>query len=762
MTITASTPVDLLVLSKYDVYHRLPPEMRHVLRCANFSSGYNPNSNEDVVVGPRARVEPVVYVDRFVKSTKWEATKRRLVNEGIDHDKIARRLAATAPMSSSPAPPSARKVNRAQDAELRASRSELPSPRDTVDHKKRPLLDANDFVLVRPEKDAIASAFVRPDCVAGHASLGRYVTEFNADAPPSAARSRQLRNVLVAETRRNAHIRNEGNPLAYFDADEIRLQHQLQLQQQYQPQQDDGLSWSRQSSFKRVVLSSNESVDVDTQSSAGSSVTSMNQCLQENYVYSQPADPNGGLGSSERFTRRQHRVSDTGGRRHRSININGDTTSSNTEEHRDGDFIAVQFRFAPEQSGAATSLMILQSLRSTSEAVALARVKEKAQADRPELEFEDTEDNDATADEKAQGATILFIVAKKKFALPPSEKRRKSFEERLHQRVVERFGRFSVVGGSTSPDSPNSAMIALTTMNSNNAKDMFGSFEKVAPFASQDDCQVERCNRKQFAVASVVLSRRETLNSGCDEPLLCVHSIFSSEAEATEFALRLGPSPLRNALVCVLPTQKWLQLKDAYEWCVQVEPDRREKRASTSTMVVSPNRNKPPVRMFPPPYSISATGESPPKWRTDQVEAARLHQFICARMGLPRNLGERGGGGDDSGFTPKPAASLEDKLGALQEYLSVSSTNVAVSRSATLATMASGPGTPNSETHAAGAPSSAVELPVSGEGSKLLGKVRQMKRFGSIMRSRIFSHTPVPSKVPGATQSSPMHQLLPP
>lgn len=791
---TASTPVELLVLSKYDVFHRLPPAMRDALRCANSSSGYRCSNLGD---GGGPRVEPVVYLDRFVKSAKWEALKRRVVHENVNHERIAKRLAATATASPAkrsgnqessktnlvrePTPASStRRQVEDNEAGRRCHRSNPTGSEVAEDmYPLRPLVDANEFLLVPSEREAVADSFVRPNCVAGHASLGRFVTGFNADAPPSEARSRQLNEVLAAERRRNAHILNEGNPLAYFDADDIRRQHRLQLQQQHL---EEGESWSRQSSSSRLVTASSAVTGRDDNSTAsGASTTaSMSQCLQDNYIFSLPVDPNDG---ADRRPRRKSQRPGGGPKTdgspspHRSHGQHSALATPGGDPGGDGDFVVVRFRFTRGGNGdsndsslasphrkTASAFQIIQSVRSPMDAreVALASLATSGTAQEP-LSGDLADIHRADDHESVDACSSFFVVSKKKFALPPGV--RKALEEQLQQQIVERFGRWPAAQSTAHPDdgkaatlSPASGGPASGAAPSNawsRGLALFSSFEEVllSPVTSSNSdggvpSEGERPG-KSFAVASVVLSRREIVNGSGDEPFLCVHGVFASEAEAMDHALHLGPAPLRNALVCVLPSSQWVRLEDAYEWCVQVEPDRREKRPSASTLVVSPNRNKPPTRPVLGSGPAFKPATPPPSaWRTERVEAARLHQFICARMGLPRLPG-----GDESGFTPAPTASLEDKLAALQDYLDVSSANVTTSRGVAIA-VAAAAASADASASAGGNPSLAAATGAGG-GSKLLGKVRQMTRFGSILRARVRSHEPPLAAAQSAAPSSP-------
>jgi hypothetical protein len=223
-----------------------------------------------------------------------------------------------------------------------------------------------------------------------------------------------------------------------------------------------------------------------------------------------------------------------------------------------------------------------------------------------------------------------------------------------------------------------------------------------------------------FAVVSMILSKHEIENSVCDEPFLCVHELCSSEAEAMNSALHVTSQSFKNAVLCVLPGNDVIHFEDAYKFCAQVEPDRREKRGSSAT-VLSPNRHKSstsgkatassPARAANArndPAGAAAlspsTSTSTPTWQTEREKARRLHQFICSRLGQKAiaDKERKEQQQQESGFTPKPLLTLEEKLSTLHEYLE--SANASVSK-----------------------------------GGNALGKYRQMKKFGSIMKARLNS-----------------------
>ncbi|RLN53217.1 hypothetical protein BBJ29_000511 [Phytophthora kernoviae] len=79
VTVSASTPVEVLLLSKYDVFHRLSRSARESLRAA-----------------AQSHAETVVYVDRFHKTQKWEAYKQKVLRDHVNHERIEKILPSAA------------------------------------------------------------------------------------------------------------------------------------------------------------------------------------------------------------------------------------------------------------------------------------------------------------------------------------------------------------------------------------------------------------------------------------------------------------------------------------------------------------------------------------------------------------------------------------------------------------------------------------------------------------------------------------------
>jgi hypothetical protein len=188
VTVTASTPVELLVLSKYDVFHRLSRSARETLRAA-----------------AQCHVESVVYLDRFYKTTKWDAYKQRLLSEHVNHDRIQKLLphvdgTSTKAMATPRTPRAATGREESPETDtlrLRTSSTvvAVAAPRsDSSLHATtaKELVDANEFLLLDPVAVVTAKCFPPTQ-----RTLTQHVHAFNGDAPPRPrSRERQRRRAV--------------------------------------------------------------------------------------------------------------------------------------------------------------------------------------------------------------------------------------------------------------------------------------------------------------------------------------------------------------------------------------------------------------------------------------------------------------------------------------------------------------------------------------------------------------------------------------
>lgn len=826
VTVTASTPVEVLILSKYDVFHRLSRAAREALRTAAHS-----------------HAESVIYLDRLHKTDKWSAYKQRVLHEHVNHERLAKILAprrADGELRSQKATP------RTKSSRLTELSSPSATPRDPQgisDPALRTdmLVNANEFLLLPPMTNGVPAA-------SSTHTIGHFVSTFNADAPPSTARKQQLAEVLVAEHRRQVDTLNEGNPLAYFDLEAIRQQekrHSAEARgraastRRTQLISVAGLPGATPSpaapeSSPLVPLDASPSaslapMELPARTALANTVATnvMNQLAHENFVFSRPArledesdDGNSTAGRGASQSHRSQRKSSG------AVSTSSPRKASTAlkVEVCDGDFVVVSVR-TPQVEVEHSDHTLLRTLQSPVVCI-LAAVTSLSQARdfvrreqlRDALKLAKCDRASCSGDTGELGAAAAvdaamtyYMLPKRKYAVLPSANRPRDTEEQLQKELWDRFARvptapssssasgtqsprgrrpsvataagFSERGVSTAPATLTTTAPAAPALESSRH---FASFQKImltmselrAITSAQQQAAAAHERAKLigtgekpgdsdaptpdapacrlFAIVSVVLSKQEIANSVCEEPFLCVHQLFASEAMAMDAALHVPAPHFRNALLCVVPVGEGVHLEDAYEWCVQVESDRREKRSSsTHSAAHSPSRSKAHPSQSPRPVrtSIKAGGtvsrgtsattrtnaaggsSSPPRasdWETEREKAHRLHQFICSRLSSKTTAAgkERRGQQEASGFTPKPLLTLEDKLATLHEYLA--SSNV-----------------------------TAATVGARGAGASGLGKYRHVKKFGSIMRARIGSTLATSGLSPSLLNAAPTASVAP-
>ncbi|KAG7378419.1 hypothetical protein PHYPSEUDO_010119 [Phytophthora pseudosyringae] len=773
VTVSASTPVEVLLLSKYDVFHRLSRSARETLRAA-----------------AQSHAESIVYLDRFHKTQKWETYKLKVLREHVNHERIEKILPSAAAATRNAASRTshvgapAKTPQSLTDVKVKLSSPDnsgsekglisavstagatlpalrVPSsvgkygkddfgrPSRTVlsNTARQALVPANELLLLAQEAKAMEKCF-HPD-----QTLGNYVASFNADAPPSSARQRQLDGVLAAEDRRQAEVLNEGNPLAFFDIKVVEKQ--------------SGASWNRVT--KPVETEQREDEEVDRAHgvpglSSGSTARpssrslkinsqALSQLLQENFIFSRPKEgkPRGPDARKARLLQSKakspvRKVSSPSAKARSPLRFNGDRVqldsasevghvlftimNEDSEEEREASL-------APKKSPA---FQILQSARSFS------AIREQVGARMQES--------------VGVSSSKFYALPLKAFALLPRADRSKSDEERLQMQQV---GEMADGGDQLRARALSSQSVGESTTSLQSAAGdssvQFASFQEIAvspgsSAANTDEVRValpgtasepaspvrapsqpssplsrtktfnsgaRSVPRDAFAVASVVLSKREVAHSQYAEPFVAVHALFGSEMEAVTYAMGLKPSHcLKSAMLCIFPLRKWIHLERAHDWCVQVEANKREKRAPSfsGSTPASSSSSSPNVRT----RRLSLVPDPPkPIWQQERDEAQRLHSFICARMGASALDKRKDRIEESGGFTPQPLVTLEDKLDTLHNYLEATAAFTART----------------------------------GHGGVALLKYRQVKRFGSIMRSRIAGAVPHSNNNSSSHTSSP-------
>ncbi|KAK1941081.1 hypothetical protein P3T76_007787 [Phytophthora citrophthora] len=685
VTVSASTPVEVLQLSKYDVFHRLSRSARETLRAA-----------------AQSHAESIVYLDRFHKTQKWETYKKKVLRDHVNHERIEKILPSAAKLAklSQSRPALVPQGGLLPALPLRDKKAAISRPNGSSSERQA-LVPANELLLLTREAKGMKK------CFDPHQTLGNYVASFNVDAPPSSARQGELNSVLEAEKRRQAEVLKEGNPLAFFDIKVV--------------DKPPGASW-RAKTFDEEPQDTEETptspVKISPIRNGNTNLTitpqALSQLLQENFIFSRPHEAKPQSHDARKGRTFQPSFSIKNAVQKLSSSPQRGHSPSRMESVAETDYVLFAFRSEMDEerseSTKSPSFQLLQSVRSLFTArEAVEKLKE----------------NDF-------GSVKYYVLPLKTFSLLPRSDRSKLDEERLQWQQVSEMTTSSRSKALMSPSIDESTS-SLQSTGDNSV--LFASFQEVVVSTRPDeglhlpgsiDAASSPTNtitmqtsfksprrkpgnssaRSAFAVASVVLSKLEVAHSQYSEPFVAIHNLFVSEMEAVTYAMNLKPSQsLKSAMLCVFPVGKWIHLENSHDWCVQVEANKREKRSSftaaapTSPTASSPTRSR----------RLSLVAEPlKPKWQQDQEEAKRLHNFICARMGAPAMEKKKDRIEESGGFTPQPLVTLEDKLDTLHNYLQATAAFTART----------------------------------GHGGVAMLKYRQVKRFGSIMRSRITGASP--------------------
>lgn len=768
----ASTPVEVLVLSKYDVFHRLSRSARETLRAA-----------------ARTHVATVEYLDRFHKTIKWDNYKHKVLKEHLNQDRVVKLLRAHEhqhPQEHLRRPASSHKPSeRSSDANPASSSSSSKEPPVKMTHVNT-LVQTNEFLLLPPEQASIKKCF---DASSATQSIGQYVATFNADAPPSVARRRQLDDVLLTERKKQIEVLNEGNPLVYFDLNQIQQQDRqtmLEVRSKAASSRrimlaNGGLtrgsfpsippasvsasaaapsllqSHSGRKSSHRASMRNIHTGVVAPSSTAFITDSATYQSFQDDFVFSRPEKLH--EDGSRRTSRRKSVMLPRDMAMRRST-IHRGANHAGSDRVQDGEFVLVAVRYEDDTDGQ-PSVRVLRALDSVQDAQeALFRIK------LAECNGEVEATKVVSAPEEFE--ECYYVAPRGKYAVipaggshdvpetnSPSPIRRESHFGATAQRQSMAKLTISIGEAAAASDPANctesnsssrspAALVPQPSSVQVDTTSLFGNLQPVTlSSAQQRDLDFARDAAKRkgtaetahpsgpqevnrstslasvpevprspaargganaepstFAVVGMVVpahkqlqnTRRQSL--GPEEPMLCVYELLPSEMDAMECAMSMTPpSAVRNAMLCVVPVHEWIGLDDVHEWCVQVESSRREKKAPNA---VAANKAKQAAGR----RASLLIQMTQPGWKSEQDKARRLHQFICSRLSVKEKEAERR---DESGFTPRPVVTLEEKLSTLQDYL----------QSTTTSTRSSG----------------------------ILDKYRQMKRFGSILKARITPQT---------------------
>ncbi|CEG48176.1 cAMP-regulated guanine nucleotide exchange factor [Plasmopara halstedii] len=677
VTVTASTPVELLFLSKHDVFHRLSLSARERLRAAAHS-----------------HAETIVYLDRLHKTQKWETYKHKVLHNHINHERIEKILPSATAHTRSPCSEKVSNLLHLGQSNLVQTSFEKAKPafqqkrvESTISSnmkmlpvQRQALIPANDLLLLNPElKNPFRS----------YQTLNHYVKSFNADVPPSSARQHHLHSALVAEEHWRNQILKEGNPIASFD---INVVDKCPKSIEFESVKDTTKLLDRREHSIMPHLPQPPSVVRPSCKSLTLTSQALNHLVQENFIFSRPTKRTTQDGNTQTVKPQQSMVTEVS---KEVLKSEGETEPSKSFD--DKIYVVFAIRDEDKETGIKfPSFQILPVLWTMSSLDEVAKqIRENFQL--PNCKY--------------------FVLPINTFSLMPKASRSKLDEENFYLRLsgtgthnnrskkpLANLTNEKSLQSSSSESAVQFAsfqelvILPLTCVHDHEAEVVIpGSTYKlespvpsVNHSANYSSCrQTSHSARNAFAVASVVLWQAEVVNSQHVEPIVAVHALFASELDAATFAHTFSPLKyLKISMLCVFPLGKWIQLEHAQKYCVRVESCKQEKRSvKASEPFSSPNSR---------PLTRSPFQPQKPIWQQEREEAQSLHNIICTQI-LERKREQNGG------LRSQPLNSLDDKLDALHIYLQTTAA------------------TPTRNKH----------------GGSLLLKLRQAKRFDTMVRSSI-------------------------
>ncbi|KAH9089591.1 hypothetical protein Ae201684P_007759 [Aphanomyces euteiches] len=168
-TATASTPIEVLILTKYDVFNRLSRMARETMRT-------HTHQNK----------QPIVVFDQLYKTLKWEEYKRKVVQKEANLDRLQRRLG---------------------QKHIPSLKAKTPST-NKADLPPTELVEGNELLLLSPLK---AQATPPPTN-----TLAGYTLHYNPDIS-TPKRIGLLEQAVENDANTAIDVLNEGNPIVYLN-----------------------------------------------------------------------------------------------------------------------------------------------------------------------------------------------------------------------------------------------------------------------------------------------------------------------------------------------------------------------------------------------------------------------------------------------------------------------------------------------------------------------------------------------------------------
>ena len=621
-TLVATTPLDMLVLTKYDVFHRLSKVSRAVL---------NENAS--------AKTTGIVNLDQIYKTRKWQDYKKNLVKSQLNLKRVERFcVPTTVPTRAVVEKP--KKVVKVQEEnvdirvilerfsglskekeqldefENKLKQIEQTDIGSAISQKHSELLDPNSFLLI-PKYDNTKVKKSTPNERASEKidSLSKYTLHCNPEGLTVHAKARNaaLSQALGCEATDKRRVLDEGNPVAY-------LNHIPSTRKGA----TDGSSKSRRPTSWMI----------------------------ENFVYS-PRRPTEQMNRNLRSNPSRRQKSS----KNLSIRSRGSTLLSEFE--RSDSFCAIL--------NVANRDLRPLSQKPGFRIVGLFDAPIYANEFSEQI-LQDTDPSDMI--------DHLLVPVQKHVFLPADLKSHFNPPSGQQRTVLDHISSYY----PPAPQGPGLVHTAEVTLLNAEASKTFHTQSETLPLSEiqHDVIPVEYRNPDHaFGCITVIPEPTGSARNGIGiaiEPIICIHGCFKTESDAMDCGIKVIERVLKihqvnlddhkHIYVCVVPMCEWVFIEDAIDWRISsnmhasLQSVRRQSQivtAVSSSKQRAHQRRRSSLRGMPTNATVSP-------WERGR----RLNVAICHKLGVKSGEDQSG---NDQGYTIKSAITLDHKLKSLEEML---------------------------------------------------------------------------------------------
>ncbi|ETV97210.1 hypothetical protein H310_09998 [Aphanomyces invadans] len=605
---TANTPIEVLVLSKYDVFNRLSRTARETLR------GHT-----------HRHKQPVVVFDQLYKTLKWDEYKAQVVRREVNVNRLKKVLPHTARFGAT---------------------STSVSQRGGGKHT--PLIEGNELLLLSPIKHSTATP---------SKTLANYTVHYNPDVTTQ-DRKALLRAVVDAHAREAMKTLDEGNPMVYLDylAPAALTSTSTAFESIMHP--TDGVS----ENFIFSIPPSRKPNGGGSMAKAGGVASPDKTRASPKHLSSTtpPSNPTppGGLHSRLRHVSPGFIVVNVAGRElypvspQPAFRIVGQFAAFDDAvaraQHVEAHENTHAYRSYAAQPDHPVEYFVVETARHVLVPPTMARLSSREYCSTRLHEYLHDHGNlnklKVSFRQLQQGTST--ILADESATLPRHE------IDGIMNEMCGHLECLALAAPLQAPPAPNESAKCV--------KKQTLQLQDIEHSHMPAELKQAKCN---FACVSTLLV------GDASEPSLCVYGCYPTEAEATDFAENGYPNELSDqALLCVVPMYEWIYFEDASDWCLQMRKSQDRHNLAVHKKELHAIQQQPMVANA---VSVAvAVPREAPGWMVEQQQGQRLHQLICSHMGVKSTDRDQDVKGlEDEAYTVKSSVTLEQKMDALHDIL---------------------------------------------------------------------------------------------